>query len=164
MVRKVSARMQAQVASGKGDSSPREDPMSKYPEGCTLAIEGIPFHASESIFLPALVACFGKWDVPNAKVIAVNIFRLANRHSGTGGTYVNTGHMFIRFSDAEFMKEVKDHIMKMNVCVTCNVTGNSRRLRCRLAHRDLGGKGYYKDGSILERTKYFDDCFRTMEL
>ena len=37
--------------------------MSEYPEDCTLAIEGLPFHAGESTFLPALVTCFGKWDV-----------------------------------------------------------------------------------------------------
>ena len=89
LVQEVSARMQAPASSGKGDSTPRvdrrgntqrsrEDPMSKYPEDCTLAIEGIPYHASESTFLPALVTCFGKWDVPNKKVIAVNIFRQAN--------------------------------------------------------------------------------------
>ena len=138
--------------------------MSKYPENCTLAIEGIPFHASESTFLPALVTCFGKWEVPNTKVIAVNIFRQANHYSGVGGTYVNMGHMFIRFSEARFMKEVEDHIMRVKVCVICNVTGNSHRLRCRPAHRDLGSKDYYKDGSIMERTRYFEDCFRVMEL
>ena len=72
--------------------------------------------------------------------------------------------MFIRFSDAEFMKEVKDYITKVDVGVTCNVTGNKRKLRCRLAHHDLGGKDYYKNVNIMERTRYFDDCFRMMEL
>ena len=77
---------------------------------------------------------------------------------------MNSGHMFIRFSEVEFMKEVEDHIMKAEVYVTCNVTGYSRRLRCRPARRDLEGKDYHKGGSILERTRYFDACFCAMEM
>ena len=138
--------------------------MSKYPEGCTLAIEGIPFHAHENTFLPALVTCFGKWDVPNKNVIAINIVRKYNRRPGVGGTYVNSGHMFIRFAEKKFAKEVEDHIMGAEVYVTCDVTGSKRRLRCRAAHRDLGGWDYRKGGNSMELTRYFDDCFRMLEL
>ena len=117
LAQEASVRMQAPAGPGKGGSPPwagrsestqrpRKDPMSEYPEGCTLAIEGIPFHASESTFLPALVTCFGKWSVPNTKVIAVNIFRQVSHHSEVGGTHVNAGHMFIRFSEVRFMREV----------------------------------------------------------
>ena len=77
---------------------------------------------------------------------------------------MNTGHMFVRFSEAKYMMEVEEHISGNKVCVTCDATGNSRRLRCRPAYRDLGGWDYYKGGSIMERTRYFDDCFRMMEL
>ena len=77
---------------------------------------------------------------------------------------MNIGHMFIRFSDAEFMEEVKDYITNVDVSVACNVTGNKRELRCRLAQYDLGGKDYCKKVNNMERARYFDDCFHMMEL
>ena len=77
---------------------------------------------------------------------------------------MNTGHMFIRFSDVESMEEVEDYITNVDVSVTCNVTGNKRRLRCRPAQYDLGGKDRYKKVNIMERARYFEDCFCMMEL
>ena len=77
---------------------------------------------------------------------------------------MNTGHMFIRFSEARFREEVEDYINNEEVYVTCNVTGSNRSLRCRPALRDLGGKYYNEDGCILVRTRYFEDCFRVMEM
>ena len=133
--------------------------MSKYPENCTLLIDGILFHANEYGFLPALVTCFGKWEVPNKKVIAVNIYRQANHWAGAGGTYVNVGHMFIRFSEVRFMREVESHIGSGKVQVKCDATGSIRHLRCWRATRDIEGRDYHKDGCILLRARYFDDCF-----
>ena len=141
--------------------------MSEYPKGCTLAIEGIAYHARERTFLPALVACFGKWKVPNEKVVAVNIFRQASHYSGTGGTYASAGrprpNVFIKFSKVEFMEEVASYITREQVRVTCSVTGSNHRLRCRQALRDLGGKDHREDGRTSACTKYFEDCFRVME-
>ena len=140
------------------------DPMGKYPEGCTLVIEGIPFHANESRYLPALVTCFGEWDVPNQNVIAINIFRQANHFAGIGGTYVNVGHMFMRFSEVRHMNAVEEFITNEEVVVTCDVTGSNRKLRCRAAERDLGGMDSYKRGCIMERARYFDDVFTVLTL
>ena len=138
--------------------------MGKFPTGCTLAIEGIPFHANESSYLPALVTCFDKWEVLNQKVIAINIFRKANHSSEIGGIYVNTGHMFMRFAEVQYMEEVEDFIMKQEAVVTCDVTGYNCRLWCRVAVRDLGGKDCYKRGSIMERARYFDEVFTIQRL
>ena len=175
LVQDVMARMQASASRGQAGPPPkaaakgntcgsREDPMGKFPIGCTLAIEGIPVHASEITFLPALVTCFGRWEVPNRKVIAINIFREANHFRGIGGTYLNSGHMFMRFAEVQYMVEVEDLIMKQEAVVTCDVTGSNRRLRCRVAERDLEGKDFYKRGSIIERARYFDVVFTIQRL
>ena len=138
--------------------------MKGSPTGCTLAIEGIPFHANEYWFLPSLVTCFGKWEAPNRKVIAINVFREPNLFNGIGGNHLNSGHMLMRFAKVQYMEEVEDFIMRQEAVVTCDVTGNNRRLKCRAAERDLGGKDFYKRGNIMERARYFDDVFTVQML
>ena len=42
-----------------------------------------------------------------------------------GGTYVNTGHMFIRFSEVKYMKEIEEKVLKYgnNAAAACAAEG-----------------------------------------
>ena len=54
-------------------------------------------------------------------------------------------------------EEVMQHITEKDVIVTCDITGNTRKLRCRRADRDLGSKDYFKDGCIHTQARYFEE-------
>ena len=97
------------------------------------------------MYLPALVSCFGRWDVPNRKVVAVNIPRDANHEAGVGGTYVNRGHIFVRFSERKYMEEVRRMIDEYDPTIECDVKKKvQHRLRCRSADHDIGCNNYFK--------------------
>ena len=157
MVQKVVSRMAVTSKSGSKGS----DPLIKFPDNCTLVIEGIPYHTNECVYLPALVSCFGRWEVPNRKVVAINIPRDANHEDGVGGKYENRGHIFVRFSDRRYMEEVQRMIDKHDRIVECDVKEKvQHKLRCRIADRDIGSKDYYKAcAPILERARYFEEVF-----
>ena len=169
MVQNVAGRMALTSKSGGMPPPPKAvkgggkgpDPLVKYPTDCTLVIEGIPYHTNERMYLPALVSCFGQWDVPNWKVIAVNIPRDANHISGEGGTYVNRGHVFVRFSERKYLEEVQGMIDTHDQFVECDVKRKVRqKLMCRVADRDIGSKDFFKVGApILERARYFEEVF-----
>ena len=172
MVQKVVGRMALTSKSGGMPPPPKAvkgggkgpDPLIKFPADCTLVIEGIPYHTDECMYLPALVSCFGQWDVPNRKVVAVNIPRDANHVAGVGGTYVNRGHVFVRFSERRYMEEVRRMIDNYDQIVECDVKKKvQHKLRCRPADHDVGGKDFSKIGApISERARYFDgalECF-----
>ena len=72
---------------------------------------------------------------------------------------MNKGHMFVRFSQREYMDELKEFVDKKEPEVMCDVISVIRRLRCRNADWDIGSKDYYKKGCIMERARYFDDVF-----
>ena len=128
------------------------DPLGKYPTNCTLVIEGIPYHTNEHRYLR---------EVPNLKVIAVNIPRDVNYESGEGGAYVNRGHVFMRFSERKYMGEVQIKIDTQDQFIECDVKRWVRhRIRCRVAERDIGSKDFFKESaSILERARYFQEVF-----
>ena len=142
------------------------DPLINFPVDCTLAIEGIPYHTNEHVYLPALVSCFGKWKVPNRKVVAVNILRYANYEVGVGGKYANSGCVLVRFSERKYMEEVRRMIDEYDPIVECDVKkGVQHKLRCRPADRDIRGKGYVKVGTpILERARYFEEVFMCLRM
>ena len=137
------------------------DPLVKYPTNCTLVIEGIPYHTNEHMYLPALVSCFGKWEVPNLNVIAINIPRDVNHASDEGGAYVNRGHVFMRFSERKYMGEVQIKIDTQEQFIECDIRRWVRhRIRCRVAERDIGSKDFFNESaSILERARYFQEVF-----
>ena len=162
MVQKVVSRMAVMSETwGKG-----HDPLAKFPANCTLVIDGIPCHTNESMYLPALVSCFGQWEVPNVKVVAVNIPRDANHEAGVGGKYANRGHVFIRFAERNYMEEVRRMIDEYDPTVECDVKKKvKQRLWCRTADRDIGCKDYFKvDVPILERARYFSEVFECFSM
>ena len=169
MVQNVVSRMALTSKSGGMPPPPKAgkgggkgpDPLAKYPTGCTLVVDGIPYNTNEHMYLPALVSCYGKWKVPNENVIAVNIPRSANHIAGESETYVNRGHVFLRFSEQKYMKELQSMIDEQDQFVECDVKWKVRyKIRCRVAERDLGSKDLFKvNVPVLERARYFDDVF-----
>ena len=146
------------VAKGGGR---RYDPLAEFPADCTLVVEGIPHHTNERVYLPALVSCFGRWKVPNRKVVAVNIPRDANHEAGVGGKYVNRGCVLVRFSERKYMEEVRHMIDEYDPVIECDVKkGVQHKLRCRPADRDIGSSSYFKVSMpALERVRYFEEVF-----
>ena len=98
-----------------------------------------------SMYLPALASCFGQWEVPNQKVVAVNIPRDAIHVAGKGRRYKNRGHVFVRFSGRKYMEKVKGMIDEYEQVVECDVRRKvQHKLRCRVADRDVSCKDHSK--------------------
>ena len=169
-VSKMDNDMVQQVVSHMAIVSERKvkgpDPLGKYPSDCTLLIESIPCHTNERMYWPALVSCFGQWEVPNSKVIAVSIPRDTNHEVGVGGRYMNRGHVFVRFAERKYMEEVQRMIDEYGSTIECDVRKNvQRRLRCRFADRDIGGRNYHRvNAPILERARYFSEVFECFSM
>ena len=162
MVQEVVDRMALLSESGGKEI----DPLIIFPFDCTLAVEGIPYHTNEYMYLPALVSCFGRWKVPNRKVVAVDIPRVANHEASVGGKYVNRGYVLVRFSERWYMEEVRCMIEECDPTVVCDVKkGVQHKLRCRPADRDIGSSGYFKVSiPILERIRYFEEVFMCLSM
>ena len=114
-----------------------------------------------NMYLPALVSCFGRWEVPNQKVIAVSNPRDAIHVAGKGIRYKNRGHVFVRFSGRKYMEEVKGMIDEYEQVVECDVRKYVRhKLRCRVADRHISCRDYSKTSvPVLERARYLGEVF-----
>ena len=106
----------------------------KYPPGCTLVVDGVPYRMTEEAFMPLLLSAFGEWGVPHQRIIGCNILRETSQFDGTE-TYWNRGQVMIRFANRECMSEYRGHIQGCSL--RCDITGRRRKLRTCEPLRDL---------------------------
>ena len=136
----------------------REEPCQhqRYPTGCTLVVDGVPYRMTEGAFLPLLLSAFGKWGVPHEKIIGCNVLRDVSQVEGTA-TYINRGQVIIRFASREYMNEYRGHIRGRNL--RCDLTGRRRDLRTCEPPQDLEIRPRRHRRDVLVSARFFEEVW-----
>ena len=128
----------------------------RYPVGCTLVVDGVPYQMTEEALLPLLLSAFGEWRVPHERIIGCNVLRDVSQVGGTA-TYINRGQVIIRFANKEYMDEYCDHLQGCSL--RCDVTGSRRYLRTNAATRELEIRPRRHRRDVLVSARFFEEIW-----
>ena len=128
----------------------------RYPVGCTLIVDGVPYEMTEKVFLPLLLSAFGGWRVPHRRIIGCNVLRDVSQVGGTV-TYTNRGQVIVRFANKEYMDEYCGLLQGCNL--RCDITGRRRYLRTNAADRELEIRPHRHRRDILVSARFFEEIW-----